>query len=106
MKARSVANANAAAVLDALGGPDEFPLTHGQFADNGNYLESNELAVRHGICGDPEQVDSLAGCLQLVDDAVSFLGAVLPLLSCELSRYFYRNDDYYYNIDSEILRSK
>lgn len=62
MRARSVANTNAD-VLDALGGPDEFPLTYGQFADNGNYLETNELAVRHGICGDPEQVGGVNGCL-------------------------------------------
>ncbi|CAN0362132.1 unnamed protein product, partial [Hapterophycus canaliculatus] len=27
----------------------------GEFADNGNYLETDEIAKRHGICGDPEQ---------------------------------------------------
>lgn len=28
----------------------------GEVAANGNYLERDELAVRHGVCGDPEQV--------------------------------------------------
>ena len=43
-------------VLAAYGGGDEFPLYYGKFADNGNYLETNEIAVRHGVCGDLEQV--------------------------------------------------
>ncbi|CAM9620047.1 unnamed protein product [Ectocarpus fasciculatus] len=43
------------AVLDEYGGGDEFPLYFGDFADNGNYLETDEIAKRHGICGDPEQ---------------------------------------------------
>ena len=25
-------------------------------ADNGNYIEPEEIAVRHGVCGDPRQV--------------------------------------------------
>lgn len=56
VKARSAANTEAAAALEWLGGADEFPLTFGRFADNGNYLEPDEVAVRHGICGDPAKV--------------------------------------------------
>lgn len=41
-------------------GDGEWPLTlayeKGEFAANGNYMERDELAVRHGVCGDPEQV--------------------------------------------------
>ena len=29
----------------------------GEIAANGNYLESDAISVRHGICGDPEQVN-------------------------------------------------
>ncbi|CAN0394644.1 unnamed protein product, partial [Ectocarpus sp. 12 AP-2014] len=43
------------ATLDAYGGGEEFPLYFGDYADNGNYLETNEIAKRHGVCGDPEQ---------------------------------------------------
>ncbi|CAB1100464.1 unnamed protein product [Ectocarpus sp. CCAP 1310/34] len=43
------------AVLNEYGGGDEYPLYFGDFADNGNYLETDEIAKRHGICGDPEQ---------------------------------------------------
>lgn len=28
----------------------------GELASNGNYYEPDKIAVRHGICGDPEQV--------------------------------------------------
>lgn len=28
----------------------------GELAQNGNYLEPDEISVRHGICGDPGQV--------------------------------------------------
>lgn len=38
------------------GGPGVYPLPHGPKADNGNYLEPDEVAVRHGICGDPRVV--------------------------------------------------
>ncbi len=31
----------------------------GEVASNGNFLETDEIAVRHGICGDPEQVCKL-----------------------------------------------
>ena len=43
-------------VLAEYGGGDMYPLFFGKFAENGNYLEPDEIAVRHGICGDPEQV--------------------------------------------------
>eukprot|EP00903_Cladosiphon_okamuranus_P009934 g9430.t1 len=42
-------------VLDMYGGGDIYPLSFGDFAPNGNYLEPDAIAVRHGICGDPEQ---------------------------------------------------
>ena len=31
----------------------------GEIAANGNYLESDTISVRHGICGDPEQVRTI-----------------------------------------------
>lgn len=43
-------------VLESHGGGSEFPLAFVPLAPNGNYLEPNEVAVRHGVCGDPEQV--------------------------------------------------
>ena len=43
-------------VLDKYGGGKEYPLYYVGLADNGNYLEPDEVAVRHGVCGDPEQV--------------------------------------------------
>ncbi|CAM9764793.1 unnamed protein product [Ectocarpus sp. 12 AP-2014] len=42
-------------VLESHGGGSEFPLAFVPLAPNGNYLEPNEVAVRHGVCGDPEQ---------------------------------------------------
>lgn len=39
-------------------GNGEFPLNFVPTASNGNFLEPNEVAVRHGYCGDPEQVQS------------------------------------------------
>lgn len=47
------------AVLNEYGGGDEYPLYFGDFADNGNYLETDEIAKRHGVCGDPEQVPEI-----------------------------------------------
>lgn len=47
-------------VLNDFGGGDEFPLYYGDYAANGNYLETNEIAKRHGVCGDPEQVSLVA----------------------------------------------
>lgn len=43
-------------VLATYGGGHEFPLYFGEFADNGNYLETDEIAARHHVCGDPKQV--------------------------------------------------
>lgn len=37
-------------------GKGEFPLLYTPFAANGNYMETDKLSVRHGVCGDPEQV--------------------------------------------------
>ncbi|CAM9378424.1 unnamed protein product, partial [Ectocarpus sp. 8 AP-2014] len=54
VKQRAYDNVDSA-TLDAYGGGEEFPLYFGDFADNGNYLETNEIAKRHGVCGDPEQ---------------------------------------------------
>ncbi|CAN0370386.1 unnamed protein product, partial [Ectocarpus fasciculatus] len=42
-------------VLESHGGGSEFPMAFVPLASNGNYLEPNEVAVRHGVCGDPEQ---------------------------------------------------
>ncbi|CAN0252453.1 unnamed protein product, partial [Ectocarpus fasciculatus] len=54
VKQRAIDNVDST-TLDAYGGGEEFPLYFGDFADNGNYLETNEIAKRHGVCGDPEQ---------------------------------------------------
>lgn len=43
-------------VLASHGGGDVYPLPYGEYAANGNYLESDEIAKRHGICGDPSSV--------------------------------------------------
>ncbi|CAM9871033.1 unnamed protein product [Scytosiphon promiscuus] len=39
--------------LEENGAGEKFPLYFQPRADNGNYLESNEIAKRHGVCGDP-----------------------------------------------------
>ena len=40
-------------VIEKYGGSfDRFPLLYTPFADNGNALEPNEVAVRHYTCGD------------------------------------------------------
>ncbi|CAM9343429.1 unnamed protein product, partial [Choristocarpus tenellus] len=40
-------------------GEGRWPLKYlyedGMVAENGNYLEPEEIAVRHGVCGDPSQ---------------------------------------------------
>ncbi|CAM9313818.1 unnamed protein product [Scytosiphon promiscuus] len=44
--------------LDRYGGgawPHLFSYERGELLPNGNYLEPDSIAVRHGICGDPEQ---------------------------------------------------
>lgn len=46
-------------VLSTYGG-GEWPMLTlyelGMMADNGNYLEPDEVAVRRGVCGDPNEV--------------------------------------------------
>ncbi|CAM9538431.1 unnamed protein product, partial [Choristocarpus tenellus] len=44
--------------LESYGGgnwPLKYLYEDGMVADNGNYLEPKEIAVRHGVCGDPSQ---------------------------------------------------
>eukprot|EP00903_Cladosiphon_okamuranus_P015678 g14476.t1 len=43
------------AAIRARAGGAPWPHFNGERAENGNYLETDEIAVRHGICGDPEQ---------------------------------------------------
>lgn len=43
-------------VLAMYGAGDQFPLYYGVLAENGNYLEPEEIAKRHGVCGDPRLV--------------------------------------------------
>eukprot|EP00903_Cladosiphon_okamuranus_P008987 g8597.t1 len=47
------------AVLDRYGGGDVWPLAAawdlGEVCDNGNYLENDDIAVSHGVCGDTPQ---------------------------------------------------
>lgn len=39
----------------------------GLLAENGNYLETDDIAVRHGVCGDPEQVwHRYSSCVQYI----------------------------------------
>lgn len=58
MRERGEAN-TPADVLEKYGDGD-WPLRAayylGEVASNGNYLEDQDISVRHGICGDPEQV--------------------------------------------------
>lgn len=48
------------AVLEKYGGGEVWPWAAawdlGEICPNGNYLESDELAVSHGVCGDTPQV--------------------------------------------------
>ncbi|CAM9875438.1 unnamed protein product, partial [Ectocarpus sp. 13 AM-2016] len=41
------------ATLDAVGGGEIYPLYHLDLAENGNYMETNEVAKRATPCGDP-----------------------------------------------------
>eukprot|EP00903_Cladosiphon_okamuranus_P005577 g5551.t1 len=43
------------AAVRKRGGGAPWPHFNGDRAENGNYIESDEVAQRHGICGDPEQ---------------------------------------------------
>lgn len=40
-------------VLAAAGGGGPYPLYYMEFAENGNYLETNEINRRATPCGDP-----------------------------------------------------
>ncbi|CAN0197920.1 unnamed protein product, partial [Laminaria digitata] len=44
------------AAIRERGGGAPWPHFNGERAENGNYIESDEISKRHGICGDPEQV--------------------------------------------------
>ena len=48
-------------VLDETGGGKIFPLYFMDLAENGNFLETNEVAKRHGVCGDPRLVREWGG---------------------------------------------
>ena len=48
------------AVLAAHGDGDNFPMYYSDLAENGNYLEPEEIAVRKGVCGDPRLVRALS----------------------------------------------
>lgn len=47
-------------VLEKYGGGDVWPLAAawdlGEILPNGNYLENDDIAVSHGVCGDTPQV--------------------------------------------------
>ena len=45
-------------VLEAHGGAGAYPLHHVPLAENGNMVESNEIAKRHFVCGDPRGVSA------------------------------------------------
>ncbi|CAM9309077.1 unnamed protein product [Ectocarpus sp. 8 AP-2014] len=57
VKERGIVNTDPAVLAEY--GDGEWPLRwayeKGEMAENGNYLENDEIAKRHGICGDPEQ---------------------------------------------------
>lgn len=58
VKNRAIANTDPSFLEEYGGG--EWPLLtawkRGELAENRNYLEPDEIAVRHGVCGDPKQV--------------------------------------------------
>lgn len=58
VRARAEANTPADVLSDYGNGawPLRAAYDRGELADNGNFLETDEISVRHGICGDPEQV--------------------------------------------------
>ena len=66
---RAKANTNSA-TLDAVGGGGHFPLYYLDLAENGNYLETNEVAKRTTPCGDPRLV-------RVCDAAFWLIGIVL-----------------------------
>ena len=62
------------AAVRARGGGAPWPHFNGERAENGNYIESEEVAKRHGICGDPEQVWLMVSGTRSVD-AAAFVGS-------------------------------
>lgn len=52
-------NATDPAVLAKHGNGDDFPLYYSDLAENGNYLEPEEISVRKEVCGDPRLVSTL-----------------------------------------------
>lgn len=64
--------------------PHLFSYQRGELLENGNYLEPEGISVRHGICGDPEQV----GCnLSFVPGEEGILSLFIPRplnLNCSL----------------------
>lgn len=57
-RARAIANTPADVLRKYNNGewPHKASFDRGELADNGNFIEPDAIAVRHGICGDPEQV--------------------------------------------------
>lgn len=71
MAVRARAEANTPEdTLNKYGGgawPHKSAYDRGELSSNGNYLEIDEISVRHGICGDPEQVRGMVadyGCVR------------------------------------------
>lgn len=64
IQARAIENTDPT-VLAEHGGGDVFPLYFSPLAENGNYLEPEEVAVRKGVCGDPRLVRFSPECRPL-----------------------------------------
>ncbi|CAN0597233.1 unnamed protein product, partial [Laminaria digitata] len=58
VRARAEANTDPTELAMYGGGawPHYSAYQRNELASNGNYYETDAIAVRHGICGDPEQV--------------------------------------------------
>lgn len=65
VKARALANTDPD-VLEEYGN-GEWPLKWASKAENGNFLEPNEIAKRHGVCGDPNEVSFGSGVVLLLE---------------------------------------
>lgn len=52
-------------VLEKYGDGDVWPMAAamdlGEVCSNGNYLENDDIAVSHGVCGDTPQVSVIVG---------------------------------------------
>ena len=79
------------AVLAKYGGGDVWLLAAawdlGEIAPNGNYLENDDIAVSHGVCGDTPQVRAMAFMVVLWEcnssESVAGLGHVSSSKSLE-----------------------